>query len=355
MSENLIEIKDLKIHFFTDEGVVRAVDGMDLTIQKGKTMCLVGESGCGKSVACRALLQIVRAPGKIVSGEIIYHQQLGKGAEEIVNIAQLSPTGQQIRSIRGKEIAMIFQEPMTSLSQMYTVGNQIIESILLHNTQLSKKEARTLAISLLAQVGIPKPERLVDEYPFRLSGGMRQRVMIAMAISCNPALLIADEPTTALDVTTQANILDLMKELQTKHNMSVLFITHDLGVVAEIADEVAVMYLGKIVEKSDVNTIFNAPKHPYTQALLNSIPKIAMKREELDPIKGIVPNPYRRPGGCPFHPRCSKAMPECKTIKPAVTKLGENHFVECLLYEDLPGKPALKATDPVSDGANINA
>jgi oligopeptide/dipeptide ABC transporter ATP-binding protein len=355
MSENLIEIKDLKIHFFTDEGVVRAVDGMDLTIQKGKTMCLVGESGCGKSVACRALLQIVRAPGKIVSGEIIYHQQLGKGAEEIVNIAQLSPTGQQIRSIRGKEISMIFQEPMTSLSHMYTVGNQIIESILLHNTQLSKKEARTLAISLLAQVGIPKPERLVDEYPFRLSGGMRQRVMIAMAISCNPALLVADEPTTALDVTTQANILDLMKELQTKHNMSVLFITHDLGVVAEIADEVAVMYLGKIVEKSDVNTIFNAPKHPYTQALLNSIPKIAMKREELDPIKGIVPNPYRRPGGCPFHPRCSKAMPECKIIEPVVTKLGDNHFVECLLYEDLPGKPALKATDPISDGANINA
>ena len=350
MSETLIEIKNLKIHFFTDEGVVRAVDGMDLSIEKGKTMCLVGESGCGKSVACRSLLQIVRPPGKIVSGEILYHPQ----PEKTLDIAQLSPSGEQIRNIRGQEISMIFQEPMTSLSHMYTVGNQITENILLHK-KMSKQEARALAISLLAQVGIPKPERLVDEYPFRLSGGMRQRVMIAMAISCNPDLLIADEPTTALDVTTQANILDLMKELQTKNNMSLLFITHDLGVVAEIADEVAVMYLGKIVEKSDANTIFNAPKHPYTQALLNSIPKITLERKELDPIKGIVPNPYRRPGGCPFHPRCPKAMPECRTIEPAVTKLGENHFVQCLLYENLPGKPALTANSSEPVGAKTNA
>lgn len=353
MSEKLIEVKNLKIHFFTDEGVVRAVDGMDLTIEKGKTLCLVGESGCGKSVACRALLQIVRPPGKLVSGEILYKHELGNDTEEIVDIAKLPPTGQQIRSIRGKEISMIFQEPMTSLSPMYTVGNQIIESILLH-TKLSKIEARELAISLLAQVGIPKPERLVDEYPFRLSGGMRQRVMIAMAISCNPTLLIADEPTTALDVTTQANILDLMKDLQAKYGMSLLFITHDLGVVAEIADDVAVMYLGKIVEIGDVDTIFNAPKHPYTRALLNSIPKIAMKREELDPIKGMVPNPYRRPGGCPFHPRCPKVMPECQTIEPAVTKLGENHFVQCLLYEDLPGKPLPMVGSHELSGATIN-
>lgn len=335
MTETLIDIKNLKIHFFTDEGVVRAVDGMDLSIEKGKTLCLVGESGCGKSVACRALLQIVRSPGKIVDGEVLYHQKGSNGKEEVTDIAKLSPSGQQVRDIRGKEISMIFQEPMTSLSPMYTVGNQIIENILLH-TKISKQEARTLAVSLLAQVGIPRPERLVDEYPFRLSGGMRQRVMIAMAISCNPNLLIADEPTTALDVTTQANILDLMKSLQTRHNMSVLFITHDLGVVAEIADDVAVMYLGKIVEKSDVDTIFNEPKHPYTQALLTSIPKISMTREELDPIKGIVPNPYRRPGGCPFHPRCPKAMSICETREPAVTKLSENHYVQCLLYEDLP-------------------
>jgi oligopeptide/dipeptide ABC transporter ATP-binding protein len=334
-TENVIEIKNLKIQFFTDEGVVRAVDGMDLSIQKGKTLCLVGESGCGKSVACRSLLQIVRSPGRIVEGEILFYQNAGNGTTDQIDIAKLSPTGQQVRAIRGKEISMIFQEPMTSLSPMYTVGNQIIENILLH-TKISKKEARQRAISLIGQVGIPKPERLVDEYPFRLSGGMRQRVMIAMAISCNPSLLIADEPTTALDVTTQANILDLMKELQVTHNMSLLFITHDLGVVAEIADDVAVMYLGKIVERSDVYTIFNAPKHPYTQALLNSIPKISTKHEALDPIKGIIPSPYRRPTGCPFHTRCSKAMPICETREPVVTKLAENHYVQCLLYENLP-------------------
>jgi peptide/nickel transport system ATP-binding protein len=353
MAETLIEVKDLKIHFFTDEGVVRAVDGMDLSIEKGKTLCLVGESGCGKSVACRALLQIVRSPGRLVSGEILYHKKLGDGTDEIVDIAQLSPTGPQIRDIRGKEIAMIFQEPMTSLSPMYTIGNQIMENILLHN-KMTKEQARQLAISLLDQVGIPKPERLVDEYPFRLSGGMRQRAMIAMAISCKPHLLIADEPTTALDVTTQANILDLMRDLQKQHNMSLLFITHDLGVVAEIADQVAVMYLGKIVEISDVDTIFNAPKHPYTQALLNSIPKIAVKRGELDPIRGIVPNPYRRPGGCPFHTRCPKAMPECQTIEPAITKLDENHFVQCLLYEDLPTRKAELAVNGELAGVKTN-
>jgi oligopeptide/dipeptide ABC transporter ATP-binding protein len=192
-----------------------------------------------------------------------------------------------------------------------------------------------MAIDLLDKVGIPKPGRLVDEYPFRLSGGMRQRTMIAIALSCNPNMLIADEPTTALDVTTQANILDLMLDLQKQYHMALLFITHDLGVVAEIADDVAVMYLGRIVERSDVDTVFNAPKHPYTQALLRSIPKIATRREELDPIKGMVPNPYRRPGGCPFHPRCDKAFAECQTIIPSVTQLDENHTVECLLYEDL--------------------
>jgi ABC-type dipeptide/oligopeptide/nickel transport system ATPase component len=292
MTQTLVQVQDLKIHFFTDEGVVRAVDGVDLHIERGKTLCLVGESGCGKSVACRALLQIVHAPGKIVSGHILFDRHLETGSYETVDIAKLNPRGRQIRNIRGKEISMIFQEPMTSLSPMYTVGNQIMENILLH-TKLSKREARTLSIELLGKVGIPKPERLVDEYPFRLSGGMRQRAMIAMALSCNPTMLIADEPTTALDVTTQANILDLMLDLQQQYGMALLFITHDLGIVAEIADDVAVMYLGKIVERSDVSTIFNAPKHPYTQALLRSIPKIAMKREELDPIKGMVPNPYR--------------------------------------------------------------
>ncbi len=333
MLETLVEVRDLKIHFFTDEGVVRAVDGVNLTVRRGRTLALVGESGCGKSVACRALLQIIHPPGRLVSGEIRYHRYNGSTLLETIDIARLSPKGQAIRQIRGKEIAMIFQEPMTSLSPMYTIGNQIMENILLH-TSYTKRQARTLTIELLAKVGIPRPERLVDEYPFRLSGGMRQRAMIAMALSCNPSVLIADEPTTALDVTTQANILDLMGELQAQYHMALLFITHDLGVVAEIADEVAVMYLGRIVEWSDVHTIFNAPRHPYTQALLRSIPKIATRRERLDPIRGMVPSPYRRPSGCPFHPRCSQAMPECRVITPTITALSETHIVECLLYED---------------------
>jgi oligopeptide/dipeptide ABC transporter ATP-binding protein len=334
MSETVVDVKDLKIHFFTDEGVVRAVDGVHLDIERGKTLALVGESGCGKSVACRSLIQIVHSPGKIVSGEILYHRSGGDGIDEIIDIAKLNPTGRQIRAIRGKEISMIFQEPMTSLSPMYTVGNQITEAIRLH-TKVTKQQAWQMAVDLLDKVDIPKPERLVEEYPFRLSGGMRQRAMIAIALSCNPTMLIADEPTTALDVTTQANILDLMLDLQQQYHMTLLFITHDLGVVAEIADDVAVMYLGKIVENSDVYTIFNDPKHPYTQALLRSIPKIAVTRQELDPIKGMVPNPYLRPGGCLFHPRCAKALPECRTVTPSVTRLDDNHTVQCLLYEDL--------------------
>ena len=342
--KTLVEVRDLRIHFFTDEGVVRAVDGTDLTVEHGQTLALVGESGCGKSVACRSLLHIVHSPGKIVSGEILYHWGMGNGHHETIDIAQLNPRGRRIRDIRGKEISMIFQEPMTSLSPMYTVGNQIVENIRLHSTH-SKDEAREMAIGLLDKVDIPKPDRLVDEYPFRLSGGMRQRAMIAMALSCNPTLLIADEPTTALDVTTQANILDLMLDLQKQYGMALLFITHDLGVVAEIADDVMVMYLGRIVERSDADTIFNSPQHPYTQALLRSIPKIAVKREELDPIKGMVPNPYRRPGGCPFHPRCSKALPECSTIVPANTSLNNNHSVQCLLFEDLASRKAEDQTE----------
>ena len=344
MADNnlLLRVNDLKVHFFTDEGVVKAVDGVDLDVERGRTLCLVGESGCGKSVCCRTFLQIVRKPGRIVSGEMFFHRQLDGSVEEIIDLAQLDPKGKEIRDIRGKEISMIFQEPMTSLSVMYTVGNQIIENIRLH-TDTSKAEARQRAIDLLNLVGIPRPERLVDEYPFRLSGGMRQRAMIAMALSCDPMMLIADEPTTALDVTTQAQILDLMLELQERYGMTLLFITHDLGVVAEIADDVAVMYLGKIVERSDADTVFNAPKHPYTQSLLRSIPKIAMKREELDPIKGMVPNPYRRPGGCTFHPRCPQAMDICRRVVPSVTALNQNHVVQCLLYEDIPGQTEQQA------------
>ncbi len=333
MVDTLLEVCDLLIHFFTDEGVVKAVDGVNLTIPRGKTICLVGESGCGKSVTARAFLQIIRKPGRIVSGQMLYHQQRPDGSTEVIDLAKLPPKGDAIRKIRGKEISMIFQEPMTSLSLMHTVGNQITEAILLHE-KTSKLEARKRAIDLLQRVGIPRPDRLIDEYPFRLSGGMRQRAMIAMALSCNPTMLIADEPTTALDVTTQAQILDLLLDLQHQSNMSLLFITHDLGVVAEIADEVAVMYLGRIVEQSDAVTIFNSPKHPYTQALLKSIPKVAMKREELAPIKGMVPSPFRRPTGCVFHPRCSQRMDECSQTDPVATQVDANHMVRCLLYQN---------------------
>jgi len=337
MADVLLEAKDLQIHFITNEGVVKAVDGLDLTIERGKTLCLVGESGCGKSVTARAFLQIVTKPGKIVGGSMKFRQRKPDGTTEVIDLATLDPKGKEIRAIRGKEISMIFQEPMTSLSVMHTVGNQIIETILLHE-HVNKAQARKRAIDLLHQVGIPRPDRIVDEYPFRLSGGMRQRAMIAMALSCNPTLLIADEPTTALDVTTQAQILNLMLDLQRQYGMALLMITHDLGVVAEVADEVAVMYLGRIVEHADVNTIFNNPKHPYTQALQHSIPKIAMKREELIPIKGMVPNPYRRPSGCPFHPRCPQAMTKCSHINPTMITVGDAHQVQCLLYENVPAE-----------------
>ena len=333
MAENLIEIRGLKIHFFTDEGVVRAVEGVDLDIKQGKTLCVVGESGCGKSVTALSLLKIVHKPGEIVEGDIVYNRRVNGGVEKI-DISEMRPRGRRIREIRGGEISMIFQEPMTSLSPMYTVGDQIVEAIRLHR-DMTEEEAHELAIDLLGRVGIPKPQRLVDEYPFRLSGGMRQRAMIAMALSCNPSLLIADEPTTALDVTTQAQILDLMKELQDDYGMAIMFITHDLGVVAEIADDVAVMYLGNVVEYSDADTVFNNPKHPYTQALLRSIPKISATREPLANIRGMVPSPYRRPTGCPFHPRCSKVMPDiCPDIVPESYQLNDNHIARCLLYDE---------------------
>jgi oligopeptide/dipeptide ABC transporter ATP-binding protein len=274
----------------------------------------------------------VHRPGKIVSGKISYHKPLTDGQIQTIDITSLDPRGREIRQIRGKEVAMIFQEPMTSLSLMYTIGNQIMESILLHN-DISKAEARNRAIELLRRVGIPKPETRVDEYPFRFSGGMRQRCMIAMALSCNPRLLIADEPTTALDVTTQAQILDLMLELQQDYGMALLLITHDLGVVAEIADDVAVMYLGNVVEQSDVDTVFNNPAHPYTRALLHSIPKISTSHTRLEPIRGMVPSPFQRPKGCPFHTRCDRAVSGlCDRVEPPAIVLDDGHETRCLMY-----------------------
>jgi peptide/nickel transport system ATP-binding protein len=342
VDEKLIEVKDLKTHFFLDQGIVKAVDGVDFDINRGETLCVVGESGCGKSITARSLMQIIDPPGRIVSGEMLLHRRTsgngGGAVEDVVDLAKLAPNGREIRTIRGKEIAMIFQEPMTSLSPVHTIGHQISQAILLHN-KVTKEEARQQTIETLRLVGIPKPEMRVDNYPFQLSGGMRQRAMIAMALSCHPSLLIADEPTTALDVTTQAQILDLMIGLQEEMGMAMMFITHDLGVVAEIADRVVVMYLGIVAESGDVDTIFGEPKHPYTQALLRSIPQVGGGvRQRLDSIKGMVPDPYNRPRGCPFHTRCSKRISGlCDKTLPRRVTVEEGHSVSCLLYSDQGG------------------
>ena len=327
----LLEVRNLETHFATDEGVVKAVDGVDLRLEQGRTLCVVGESGCGKSITARSITRLVTRPGRIVGGEILFRRR----SSEVVDIAQLDPRGEPIREIRGSEIAMIFQEPMTSLSPVHTIGNQIVEGLLLHVTR-DKREAKAKAVEALRLVGLPNPEERFDSYPFQLSGGMRQRAMIAMALSCRPQLLIADEPTTALDVTTQANILDLIVGLQQELGMAVLFITHDLGVVAEVADDVAVMYLGKVVESGPVDDIFHDPKHPYTRALLHSIPKLGTGHQgRLDSIHGMVPHPFARPSGCTFHPRCGEFMPGvCDRHEPLRLNLGDERSVRCHLYDE---------------------
>jgi len=325
----LIEVRDLKTYFYTEDGVVRAVDGVDFTIEPEKTLGIVGESGCGKTVAALSIMGLIQIPpGKIETGEILYHRD-GK----ITELTGLNPKGREYLSIRGNEIAMIFQEPMTSLNPVYTIGNQIMEAIILHQ-HLKKKEARKKAIEMLHAVGIPVPEQRVDEYPHQLSGGMRQRVMIAMALSCNPSLLIADEPTTALDVTIEAQVLDLMNGLRENFNTAIQFITHDLGVIAQMADDVVIMYLGKIVESATVGEIFHNTKHPYTQGLMNSIPSLATtKKERLIPIKGVVPDPFEVPEGCGFEPRCPQAMEICKTKIPPLKEVASGHLAACWLYE----------------------
>jgi peptide/nickel transport system ATP-binding protein len=332
--DHVLEIKNLHTHFFTPEGVVKAVDGVDLSIGRGRTLCVVGESGCGKSITARSILQIVDRPGRIVAGEILFRPE----PETTINLTALDPNGPEIRAIRGADIAMIFQEPMASLSSLYTIGNQISEAIRWH-LPVTKAEARARAIEALRLVGIPRPAELVDAYTFELSGGMRQRAMIAMALVCGPKLLIADEPTTALDVTTQANILDLLRDLQAQLGMSMMFITHDLGVVAEIADEVAVMYLGTVVERGPVADVFDDPKHPYTQALLRSIPRLSARpKARLDAIRGMVPHPLNRPGGCAFHTRCDFAVAGvCDATIPPLARLADDREVRCLIYrEDRP-------------------
>ena len=325
----LIEVRGLKTYFYTEEGVVRAVDGVDFTIESDETLGMVGESGCGKSVTGRSIMGLIQMPpGKIEAGEILYYRN-----GNFIDLTKLDPKGNEIRSIRGNEIAMIFQEPMTSLNPVYTIGNQIMEAIILHQG-LSKREAREKAIEMLRAVGIPAPEQRVNEYPHQLSGGMRQRAMIATAISCNPSLLIADEPTTALDVTIQAQVLGLMNSLRAQFKAAILFITHNLGVIAKMADNIVVMYLGKIVESAAVRDIFHDPRHPYTEGLMNSIPSLATTRQErLIPIKGVVPDPFDVPQGCGFEPRCPKAIRICKTQIPILSEVAPDHKVACWLFE----------------------
>ncbi|GAB3437323.1 ABC transporter ATP-binding protein [Flindersiella endophytica] len=308
---------------------MRAVDGVDLDVRPGETLAVVGESGCGKSIMARSILQLVEPPGRIVAGQINY--RLADGT--VVDIAGLNPKGREIRRLRGREIAMVFQEPMSSLSPVHTIGSQIMENILEHE-KVSRADARSRAIEALREVGIPRPEQRVDSYTFQLSGGMRQRAMIAMALACRPRLLIADEPTTALDVTIQAQILDLFAELRERHEMAVMFITHDLGVVAEIADRVAVMYLGLAVEQCDVDDLFYAPRHPYTAGLLRSIPVVGPRsKQRLATIPGSVPHPYARPKGCPYHTRCDRIIDDrCDSEFPLMTN-APGRSVRCLHYE----------------------
>ncbi|MDK2930736.1 MAG: peptide/nickel transport system ATP-binding protein [Bacillota bacterium] len=318
MGETLLEVRDLKTYFYTEDGVVPAVDGVSFSVEKGETIGIVGESGCGKSVTSLSVMRLIpNPPGKIIGGEIIFEGE---------NILEKSEA--EMRHIRGNEISMIFQEPMTSLNPVFTIGDQIMEAIMLHQ-KVGKREARKKTIEMLKLVGIPSAEKRVDEYPHQMSGGMRQRVMIAMALSCNPKLLIADEPTTALDVTIQAQILDLMLKLKEDLGTAIMLITHDLGVIAETVNKVVVMYAGKIVESADVVSIFKKPEHPYTLGLLGSIPKVNEDRERLQVIEGVVPNPFNMPTGCRFHPRCSFVRDICKEEEPELVDVEDGHQVRC--------------------------
>jgi peptide/nickel transport system ATP-binding protein len=335
----LLEVKNLKTYFFLDEGTARAVDGVDYEIKRGQTLGIVGESGCGKSVTARSVLRIVPRPGRIVDGEIILHRLVAKhdGSKitDLVRLTDLDPMGPIMRGLRGCEMALVPQEPMASLSPVHTIGNQIGEAITLHQ-KVSQAEARAKSIEMLELVGFPRPKQRVDAYPHQLSGGLRQRAVIAMALSCHPSLLIADEPTTALDVTTEAQILKLMRALQKELGMAIMYITHNLGVVAQMCERVIVMYMGKVVEEADVDTIFHNPLHPYTSALLHSIPRLGVKSRErgrLASIRGTVPDPYSIPKGCSFHPRCDKKIKGvCDQQEPAYIEVEPGHKARCVLY-----------------------
>ena len=327
----VLEVRDLRTYFHLPEGTLKAVDGVDFTIEPGQTVGIIGESGSGKSVTAQSILQIVTPPGAIESGEIILRRSDGGQ----VDLAKLNPRSSEIRHIRGAEISMVFQEPMTSLSPVHTIGAQITEAIELHITR-DRRKAKALALDMINRVGISNPAQRYDEYPHQLSGGMRQRAMIAMALSCSPSLLIADEPTTALDVTVQAQILELMKELQVEFGMAVMYITHDLGVIAEIADVVNVMYLGRVVERASTIELFKNPLHPYTQRLLNSIPRLGRRGQgRLDAIRGSVPVPLNPAPECGFASRCDELIAgKCDAAVPALVNMGNEHYVRCYLHSD---------------------
>jgi peptide/nickel transport system ATP-binding protein/oligopeptide transport system ATP-binding protein len=326
----ILEIKDLQTYFFMEKSTVRALDGVNLTLMPGTTLGVVGESGCGKSIMAMSVMRLIPSPpGKIIGGEI----NLLRRDNSVVDIAKLDPRGSAMRNIRGGEVAIVFQEPMTSLNPLYTVGAQIAESVEIHN-KIGKKGAMDRALEMLTKVQISAPSQRLKEYPHQLSGGMRKRVMIALALSCNPSILIADEPTTALDVTVQAQILDLMRALQQDFNSSIILITHNLGVVSQMAQQVAVMYLGKVAEYADTHELFHQPLHPYTVGLLNSVPVLGRKgKKVLVPIRGMVPTPTDIIPGCAFEPRCPRAMSICREKQPVLREAAPGHQVACWLYE----------------------
>jgi oligopeptide/dipeptide ABC transporter ATP-binding protein len=335
MDQPLLSVRNLKTFFMMDEGTAKAVDGVSFDVQPGQVIGIVGESGCGKSVTIKSVLRIVQRPGQIVGGQILFRRPgNGRGGQDkVVDLATLDAYGQEMRTIRGSEIALIPQEPMAAMSPVHTIGNQLVEAVQLHR-DVSKPDAEQIVIARMREVGVPSPQERMTMYPWELSGGLRQRVMIAMALSCDPKLLIADEPTTAIDVTTQAQVLSLLRGLQAQHDMAIIFITHDLGVIAQIADYVVVMYLGRVMETGPVDDIFHRPQHPYTKALLESIPTMYAPSKELLPtIVGSIPHPFNRPTGCPFYPRCADYMPgTCDRGLPALLPVGDRQAASCFLY-----------------------
>ncbi len=330
-NESIITVKDLHVNFYTNQRCNRVINGVSFEIKRGRTLCIVGESGCGKSVTANAIMQLLPELSRIEKGSITYHAESGD-----IRIDQLDKNGKEMRRLRGEDIAIIFQDPMTALNPVYTVGFQINEMLQAHNPGMGKKTATAKSIDLLKDMGIPLPEQRVHEYPHQFSGGMRQRSMIAMAMACSPRVLLADEPTTALDVSIQAQIFELMEELKTRRDTAIMLITHDMGVVAEMADEVAVMYMGNIVEYGTIADVMNSPAHPYTKALLRSIPVLGKgKAQKLDPIRGSTPDPFNRPQGCQFHPRCDHALKECETRMPEETLVSGVHRVMCFNYQEV--------------------